>query len=32
MIVEIICKKYNILEGEITAAYDGLEFIRMAMD
>ena len=32
MIVETLREKYNIKEGEITAACDGLDEIIMAMD
>ena len=32
MIIESICSKFNITEGEITASCDGLDSIIMAMD
>ena len=32
MIIENICSKFNITEGEITAACGGIDAIRMAMD
>ena len=32
IIVEIICKKHNVLDGVITVACDGLKYIRMEMD
>ena len=32
IIIDNICTKFNITEGEITAVCDGLDVIRMAME